>query len=67
MILNDEAHHVWHPDLAWNQALQFFHNECDGICRAIRFLRYSKRPKRTILQPHSLRYTIRGGRWMQAL
>ena len=24
MILNDEAHHVWHPDLAWNQALQFF-------------------------------------------
>lgn len=37
MILNDEAHHVWHPDLAWNQALQFFHKECDGIVAQLDF------------------------------
>ena len=27
MILNDEAHHVWHPDLAWNKAIEHFHEE----------------------------------------
>ena len=37
MILNDEAHHVWHPELAWNQALQFFHNECDSIVAQLDF------------------------------
>ena len=37
MILNDEAHHVWHPDLAWNQALQFFHEECDSIVAQLDF------------------------------
>lgn len=37
MILNDEAHHVWHPNLAWNQALQFFHDECDSIVAQLDF------------------------------
>jgi type III restriction enzyme len=25
MILNDEAHHVWDPDSAWNEAIEFTH------------------------------------------
>ena len=25
MVLNDEAHHVWDPDSAWNEALNFLH------------------------------------------
>lgn len=25
MLLNDEAHHVWDPDSAWNEAIQFLH------------------------------------------
>jgi len=26
MILNDEAHHVWDPGSAWNEAIQYLHN-----------------------------------------
>ncbi|MBC6444482.1 MAG: DEAD/DEAH box helicase family protein [Alphaproteobacteria bacterium GM202ARS2] len=26
MVLNDEAHHVWDPDSAWNQALRTIHD-----------------------------------------
>ena len=25
MVLNDEAHHVWDPDSAWNEAITFLH------------------------------------------
>ena len=25
MVLNDEAHHVWDPDSAWNEALAYLH------------------------------------------
>ena len=25
MVLNDEAHHVWDPDSAWNEAIRFLH------------------------------------------
>ncbi len=25
MVLNDEAHHVWDPESAWNEALRFLH------------------------------------------
>lgn len=25
MVLNDEAHHVWDPDSAWNDAIEFLH------------------------------------------
>lgn len=25
MVLNDEAHHVWDPDSAWNEAIEFLH------------------------------------------
>lgn len=25
MVLNDEAHHVWDPDSAWNEAISFLH------------------------------------------
>lgn len=27
MILNDEAHHLWDPGSAWNEAIGFLHNE----------------------------------------
>lgn len=27
LVLNDEAHHVWDPDSAWNDALAFLHTE----------------------------------------
>lgn len=26
MVLNDEAHHVWDPDSAWNEAIEYLHN-----------------------------------------
>ena len=26
MVLNDEAHHVWDPDSAWNEAVSFLHD-----------------------------------------
>ena len=26
LVLNDEAHHVWDPDSAWNEALRFIHD-----------------------------------------
>jgi type III restriction enzyme len=25
MVLNDEAHHLWDPDSAWNEAIEFLH------------------------------------------
>jgi len=25
MVINDEAHHVWDPDSAWNEAIRFIH------------------------------------------
>lgn len=28
MVLNDEAHHVWDPDSAWNEAISYLHNTC---------------------------------------
>jgi type III restriction enzyme len=27
MVLNDEAHHVWDPDSAWNEAIAFLHEQ----------------------------------------
>lgn len=30
MVLNDEAHHVWDPDSAWNEAIQALHDGCKG-------------------------------------
>jgi type III restriction enzyme len=29
LVLNDEAHHVWDPDSAWNDALSFLHTELE--------------------------------------
>ncbi len=26
MVLNDEAHHIWEPDSAWNEALRYLHD-----------------------------------------
>ena len=26
MLFNDEAHHVWDPDSAWNEAINFLHD-----------------------------------------
>lgn len=28
MVLNDEAHHVWDPDSAWNEAIESLHRGC---------------------------------------
>jgi type III restriction enzyme len=28
MVLNDEAHHLWDPDSAWNEAIQFLDETC---------------------------------------
>ena len=30
LVLNDEAHHLWDPDSAWNEAIAFLHDE---ICK----------------------------------
>lgn len=30
MILNDEAHHLWDPGSAWNEAIGFLHNEINA-------------------------------------
>lgn len=27
LVLNDEAHHLWDPDSAWNEAIAFLHDE----------------------------------------
>jgi len=27
MALNDEAHHVWDPDSAWNEAITYLHEQ----------------------------------------
>lgn len=27
LVLNDEAHHLWDPDSAWNEAIEFLHDE----------------------------------------
>lgn len=42
MILNDEAHHVWDPDSAWNEAITFLHDTCvkrggDGLVAQLDF------------------------------
>lgn len=31
MVLNDEAHHVWDPDSAWNEAIDFLHEGCSAV------------------------------------
>lgn len=28
MVLNDEAHHLWDPGSAWNEAIQYLHETC---------------------------------------
>jgi type III restriction enzyme len=30
MVLNDEAHHVWDPGSAWNEAISFLHKETES-------------------------------------
>lgn len=42
MVLNDEAHHVWDPDSAWNEAITFLHETClkrggDGLAAQLDF------------------------------
>jgi type III restriction enzyme len=42
MVLNDEAHHVWDPDSAWNEAIQYLHHTIQqrggqGICAQLDF------------------------------
>lgn len=42
MVLNDEAHHLWDPDSAWNEAVQFLDETCrkrggDGLAAQLDF------------------------------
>jgi type III restriction enzyme len=42
MVLNDEAHHLWDPGSAWNEAINFLHQEIlkktgGGLCAQLDF------------------------------
>ncbi len=42
LVLNDEAHHLWDPDSAWNDAIAFLHDEIarhsgDGVVAQLDF------------------------------
>ena len=43
MVLNDEAHHVWDPESAWNEAIEFVDRSIrersgsEGICAQLDF------------------------------
>jgi len=42
MVLNDEAHHLWDPGSAWNEAISFLHQEIrnkteGGLCAQLDF------------------------------
>jgi type III restriction enzyme len=47
MVINDEAHHVWDPDSAWNEAIQFIHenNRQRGGAGLVSQLDFSATPK----------------------
>lgn len=49
MVLNDEAHHVWDPDSAWNEAIEFLHktirSKTGGSGELVAQLDYSATPK----------------------
>ena len=47
MLLNDEAHHVWDPDSAWNEAIKFLHESIRkrGGSGLVAHLDFSATPK----------------------
>lgn len=47
LVLNDEAHHVWDPENAWNEALHALHNGCKarGGAGIVNQLDFSATPK----------------------
>lgn len=47
MVINDEAHHVWDPDSAWNEAIRFIHdtNRQRGGAGLVAQLDFSATPK----------------------
>jgi type III restriction enzyme len=47
MVLNDEAHHVWDPDSAWNEAIDALHQGCKqrGGAGVVHQLDFSATPK----------------------
>jgi type III restriction enzyme len=47
MVINDEAHHVWDPDSAWNEAIGFIHetNRQRGGTGLVAQLDFSATPK----------------------
>ena len=47
MIINDEAHHVWDPDSAWNEAIRFIHetNRQRGGAGLVAQLDFTATPK----------------------
>lgn len=56
MVLNDEAHHLWDPDSAWNEAIAFLHDEIgrrsgDGVVAQLDFSATPKDNKGQIF-PH---------------
>ena len=67
MVLNDEAHHVWDPDSAWNTAIRYLHDTLlsrtgRGPCGATGLQRHAEGQPGASLQAHRLRYAAgRGG------
>lgn len=47
LVLNDEAHHVWDPDLEWSRAIRFLHETCRtrGGTGVVHQLDFSATPK----------------------
>lgn len=47
IVLNDEAHHLWDPDSAWNEAIAFLHDEINRRAGAgvVAQLDFSATPK----------------------
>ena len=59
LVLNDEAHHLHDPDLAWNRAIDALHSqsvsrEGGGGLPATRFYRDPKAQRRPAFSPHRL-------------
>ena len=65
MVLNDEAHHVWDPESAWNEAIEFVDRairERNGFRRYLRptgFFCDTQGQQGAVFSVHHLRFTAR--------
>ena len=62
MVLNDEAHHLWDPDSAWNEAIRYLHNATSqnggGVVAQLKICPATpKRQPGSAIQTHSCRHT----------